>query len=260
MLKTLWRDIQSEEVRYQIIAGAILFFAGGFASKIGALILHGGWPPSLPSAVRTVVNFQIPLWLACTCFFLISIISISLSSKKMATFQRTGAYSRGTFFDSSRADRSWFTGFGNTDWKDGKAYGELGFGRLEFKSKIITVTRQNTAGKFEIIPSNYAYGGIIDVAIAHNPGGETHRTINIKFKCRSISGKHRVIVILKRPNWSWIDQFEFTFSHEGWKKVDMPLCATSIEDFDIEFQIFSPEAGSAYQIKDLIIKEISSYA
>jgi hypothetical protein len=188
----------------------------------------------------------------------VSSISASLGFKSSETAERV-------VFDSSK-DNIGFgfpKGYGDYVWKriDGNdtRIGERAKGSLTIEGgKILTISRENKAGRFQAWLEQYNYDGEVAQVIPREPTLNL-RIFRISLEARAIEGNHTLRFVFKNEQENkWPASGELRITEKTWTKFDlyfqvspMEKCRLRIDDVAVD------NAPSQVQIRNFVLTEKS---
>lgn len=214
----------------------------------------------------SLLSSSIPLWaFVLLCVLLVAIIPrmVGRSPRRngVTSLYRLGNLLPEPFFDSAKADENSLNCVGQKIWDFGnrKEIGNTAIGSHNYKDKILTISRDNTEGRYVIELRRYNYEGDLTHCIASNLAGDNPRIIRVQFKGRAIYGTHDIIVVLKEANGPhWIQSLALNSLTRKWKMMYAEFSIPSKEDLVVDLHTSCVEANTTFQIKDIVVRELTN--
>lgn len=274
-VRKFWDYIVAHNVWSKVAAWAIY-------TAIGGVCLFAYTHFNNVSFLGTLGSFfvlKIPLWACLLSIILAVALSVRFRKKRnkkdtermpsevypatniasiKANLQGVSQTLNNLIFDSNISDQSWWNGYGQQNWDETKKQlvGDRGVGDWHFREHILTVARDNTAGRFVIAIRTYLSNGGVANFIPANLTGKNPRNIRVKFSARVFSGKHKVAIVFRQKDVpTWINKVEFEISNANWEPLLTGMAIKADEDFLIELHTWSIETKTRFQIKDFIVEE-----
>ena len=256
-----WNYIVNHNVWNKVAASAIFGIAVWAWSNYKNINFWG--------VVVSIANFKLPLWVVAIIVILSIVIAKGLNKRKntekpsvnegntspdiVSPLQKK-LQIKHLIYDSQMEDNSWWEGYGQQNWEEGKGlYGEKGTGTWDFSSHILTLHRNNSEGRYIVSLKQCFYNGQLVNFIPKDLHAANPRNFSFSLRARSISGSHKVVLVFRRRDFSWIGRREFQVEHKGWFTFDGHFALDITEEAVIEFHTWTSNPNTTFQICDFVV-------
>jgi hypothetical protein len=243
---------------------------------IGILIWSLVKSVNFSATINSILGFRMPLWIIVSIIAVWAIYKLIRKGPRAVVkdtkyinsgpkisptspLNSTVELDQKLIFDSNiNSDTSW-KGYGQQIWDatTKSLIGEKAIGDYHFKEHILTIARDNVAGRYIITLNEYFYHKEKTSFIPKNLYGNNPRSFRVIFNARAVKGSHRIFVVFRRKeNHSWINHVVFDTVATQWERQLASLTIPCDEGFVLELHTYSHEAPSRFQIKDFLVEEI----